>query len=173
MLQILDVLQFATEAHKHQRRKYDQAPYVNHLIEVAHLISNIGNITDIEILAAALLHDILEDTETSEVELSRRFGSTVTDMVIALTDDKSLSLAERREKQLQELPSKPKSIKIIKLADHCSNIAATPEDWSEDRVTEYMDWSWKVSSVCFGANADLAKEYQRRFRKTKEEKYKC
>ncbi len=170
MIKILDVIQFAAEAHKHQRRKYDQAPYVNHLIEVAHLISNIGNITDIEILSAALLHDILEDTETTKDELSNRFGVTITGMVIALTDEKSLSLAERREKQLQDLPSKPKSIQIIKLADHCSNIVAIPEDWSEERIVEYMDWSWKIASLCFGANANLATEYHKRFRKTKKVK---
>src|SRR5512141_784384 len=91
---LLRALDFAAERHREQRRKGPGgAPYVNHLIEVAALLANVGGVTDTEVLMAAVLHDVLEDTRTAAEEVEQRFGPRVREMVDQLSDDKSLPKA--------------------------------------------------------------------------------
>ena len=134
---LLETLLFAAEAHKDQRRKGENgAPYVNHLIEVASLLSNIAKVTDIHILQAAVLHDALEDTAISEHELAAKYASPVVKYVKYVTDDNRLSLAERRIKQVQTVTHAGDAVKLIKLADHCSNVASLPANWPIPRCLE-------------------------------------
>ena len=98
---VLKAAEFAARKHRDQRRKdIDSSPYINHPISVALVIAQVGNIEDPEILAAALLHDTLEDTDTSVSELLEEFNETVADYVQEVTDDKSLPKKERKQFQI-------------------------------------------------------------------------
>jgi guanosine-3',5'-bis(diphosphate) 3'-pyrophosphohydrolase len=88
---ILKALQFAARKHETQRRKDVAAsPYINHPIEVANLLAEVGDVTDVDILVAAILHDTLEDTKTTPEELEQHFGLDVRLIVEELTDDRAL-----------------------------------------------------------------------------------
>ena len=93
---ILGALHFAAHRHRDQRRKGEEAsPYINHPIEVAELLARVGGVTDMVTLQAAILHDTLEDTQTTREELGAVFGPEVLSVVEEVTDDKSLPKAER------------------------------------------------------------------------------
>ena len=99
---LLKALAFSAEMHRNQRRKdVEESPYINHPIEVANILANIGGITDPTVLVAAVLHDTIEDTETTTEELEASFGSEVRWLVEAVTDDKSLPKAERKRLQVR------------------------------------------------------------------------
>jgi guanosine-3',5'-bis(diphosphate) 3'-pyrophosphohydrolase len=162
---LLAALDFAAERHSAQRRKgADAAPYVNHLIEVATLLSTLAGVDDVEILMAAVLHDVLEDTPTSAHEVSERFGPRVCELVEALSDDKSLPRARRRELVLQALPSCGRDVKVVKLADLTSNIKHLPDSWSVARKWEYLEWSERAATICGETSEPLAKLYWERAR---------
>jgi len=157
---LMKAFTFAANAHKDQRRKGNGgAPYINHLIEVAYLLTDVENINDIGIIQAAILHDVLEDTNTEIDVLLANFGERVSQIVISLTDDKSHSLEQRRKDQLAHLSSAPTEIKLIKLADHCSNISSIPSNWDNQRIESYLQWSKAVATLCFDASDALAKAY--------------
>lgn len=165
---LLQALDFAAERHSAQRRKGpDAAPYVNHLIEVAALVANVGQVEDVEVLIAAVLHDVLEDTPTTADEVSERFGARVCGFVQALSDDKSLPRKRRRELTLQELPAMDALVKIIKLADLSSNIKFLPSTWSDARKLEYLEWSEHAASICSPECQPLADLYWQRARATR------
>jgi guanosine-3',5'-bis(diphosphate) 3'-pyrophosphohydrolase len=160
---LLQALDFAAERHSAQRRKGpDAAPYVNHLIEVATLVANVGQVDDVEVLIAAVLHDVLEDTPTSADEVRQRFGPRVCAMVEALSDDKSLPRKRRREITLEELPEMEALVKVIKLADLSSNIKLLPHTWSDERKLEYLEWSERAATICSSECQPLAELYWRR-----------
>lgn len=162
---LLDALHYAAIQHRDQRRKADNgAPYVNHLIEVAWLLEAKAGVTDVETLQAAVLHDILEDTDTTPEELAMHFPARTVELVKALSDDKSLPLEARRSAQLEHIEHADKSIQLIKLADLCSNIQHIPADWSAERVSNYMTWSQQIAALCFPASASLTEAYLSRYR---------
>ena len=157
---LLQTLYFAAKAHKSQKRKGDGGvPYINHLIEVATLLSLEAGVTDIEVLQAAVLHDVLEDTPVTLDELNDVFGERVAGLIEAVTDDKSLSLEQRRQKQVDMISCASPEVKLIKLADHCSNIVCIPDTWVANRVEQYKMWSFEVASKCFSISDRLAKIY--------------
>lgn len=156
---------FAADAHKNQKRKGDNgSPYINHLIETAYLLTNIAKFEDDELIQAAILHDIIEDTDVTPEILEAEFGKRVASLVKSVTDDKSLSLEERRANQIAHLASASNDTKLIKLADHCSNIISIPPNWSGERIESYRKWSHEVASLCFGVSKGLALEYQKRYK---------
>jgi guanosine-3',5'-bis(diphosphate) 3'-pyrophosphohydrolase len=166
--QLLEALDFAAERHSAQRRKGpDAAPYVNHLIEVAMLVASVGRVSDVEVLMAAVLHDVLEDTSTKPEEIEERFGVRVRALVEALSDDKSLPRRERRALVLAELPSTAAEAKLIKLADLGSNIKLLPESWSYEHKLEYLEWSERAATLCAVACQPLAELYWARARATR------
>lgn len=112
------------------------------------LVASVGRIDDVEVLIAAVLHDILEDTPTTAQEVEARFGARVCRLVQALSDDKSLPRPRRRELTLEELPARDALVKIIKLADLSSNIKLLPPNWSEQRKLEYLEWSERAAALC-------------------------
>src|SRR5579863_7717692 len=92
----------ATERHVDHRRKGERAePYVNHLAEVADLIAEATNGTDPSLVAAAVLHDTIEDTGLTQGELEAEFGSDVADLVAEVTDDKGLTSTARKGLQVE------------------------------------------------------------------------
>jgi hypothetical protein len=113
----LAALKFAAHKHSRQRRKdLEATPYINHPIEVAEVLSRIGGITDLPTLQAAILHDIIEDTETSPQELEDYFGQEVRLLVQEVTD-KSLPKQERKRLQVEHAPNLSTPAKLIKLGD--------------------------------------------------------
>ena len=159
---LIKSLDLASKNHAQQKRKSDGSPYINHLIEVAALLTEIAEINDANELSAARLHDILEDTDVTREELYKTCGNRVLELVEALSDDKSLSLEERREKALKVLPKKHSSVKRIKLADLCSNASAIPTGWSLERQTDYFHWLDQVAEICKASSLALHNEYLRR-----------
>ncbi len=160
---LLEALDFAAQRHSAQRRKGpDAAPYVNHLIEVAALVANVARIEDVEVLMAAVLHDVLEDTPTTPVEVSERFGDRVCRFVEALSDDKTLPRRLRRELTLAELPAMDALVKVVKLADLTSNIKLLPPTWSDEHKREYLEWSEHAAAICAPVCQPLADLYWER-----------
>jgi guanosine-3',5'-bis(diphosphate) 3'-pyrophosphohydrolase len=161
---ILKALKFAAEKHRQQRRKdADKTPYINHPIEVAEILSTIGRLEDASALAAAILHDTIEDTATTAEELKQAFGDDILSLVLECTDDRSLPKAER--KRLQEVNASHKSerAKQIKIADKISNVKdlthSPPADWSYERCVEYLNWTERVVSGLRGVNPQLDSFY--------------
>jgi len=163
---LLAALRLAAEKHRDQRRKgADASPYINHPIEVADLLARIGGVRDVELLAAAILHDTIEDTETSPEELERAFGPRVRGLVAEVTDDKSLPKAERKQVQRDHAPHLSQDAKQIKLADKISNVreigASPPDGWPLERRREYIAWARSVVAGCRGANLELERYFDR------------
>lgn len=158
---VLRAAQFAAEKHRHQRRKDVHAsPYINHPIELANVLANEGGVSDPDVLCAALLHDTIEDTETSAEELRATFGDTITDIVLEVTDDKALSKEDRKRLQIEHAPHVSHQAKLVKLADKICNlrdiISSPPTKWSLERKQEYFDWAAKVVAGARDAHPGLA-----------------
>lgn len=137
---LLEAISFAAQKHRYQRRKgADAEPYINHPLEVAKLLANIGGVLDKNILIAAVLHDTIEDTDTTADEIAKHFGEDVSQLVMEVTDDTSLNKQERKQKQVEHATHLSPAAKQIKLADKISNIRdileKPPTDWSENRKT--------------------------------------
>jgi guanosine-3',5'-bis(diphosphate) 3'-pyrophosphohydrolase len=157
---IFKALAFAAHKHRDQRRKDVKAsPYINHPIALADVLCNEGGITDENVLCTALLHDTVEDTETTPEELTQLFGKTISELVMELTDDKTLPKAERKRLQIEHAAHASYQAKLVKLADKISNlrdIAATPPaDWDMNRKQEYFNWAKAVVDQIRGTNANL------------------
>ncbi len=157
---ILKAVAFSAEKHRHQRRKDAAAsPYINHPIELADVLANEAGITDAEVLCAALLHDTIEDTETSAEELSALFGESITRFVLEVTDDKSLPKDERKRMQIEHAPHLSRQAKLVKLADKICNLRdildSPPTDWDCARKQAYFDWAERVVAGLRGTHAGL------------------
>ena len=146
---ILSAAHFAAEKHANQKRKGKAGePYINHLLEVAQLISSALPDPDTNLLIAALLHDVIEDAGVTKDDLLHRFGADVADLVAEVTDDKSLPKLERKRLQVENAPRKSIRAQAIKLADKISNLrsilSSPPADWDFQRKKEYFAWAKKV-----------------------------
>lgn len=161
---LLDAIDFAARAHRYQRRKdHGEIPYVNHAIEVAELVARVGEVEDLEVLQAAVLHDTVEDTEVTLEQIEERYGEGVRDLVDEMTDDKSLVKAERKQAQIDESPAMSHRGKIIKLADKISNVRdiahRPPPDWTLDRRRAYVQWAVDVVAGIRGTNEGLERTF--------------
>jgi (p)ppGpp synthase/HD superfamily hydrolase len=98
---LLKALAFAAHKHSDQRRKdVESSPYINHPISLASILCNEGHVTDTEVICAALLHDTVEDTDTTAEELEQEFSPAIRHIVMDVTDDKTLGKAERKQRQV-------------------------------------------------------------------------
>lgn len=162
---LLKAIAFAADKHRQQRRKgLDSDPYINHPIAVANILANIGNITELPILLAAVLHDTIEDTDTGQEEILQLFGIQVLNLVLEVTDNPHLSKPARKQLQIQNLPDMSTGAKCIRLADKISNMLDItfhpPLNWSPQRCAEYIDWSEQILVGCKGINTDLEYKFQ-------------
>ncbi len=158
--QILKAIDFAADKHRAQRRKSAEGvPYINHPISVARILAEVGGVDNEEVLIAAILHDTLEDTETTREELDAAFGSVVRQLVDEVSDDKCLPKAERKRLQIDHAHALSPGAALIKLADKIANVRdlsqTPPVDWSIDRIREYLDWAEKVVGNCPDVNRAL------------------
>lgn len=161
---ILEAAAFAADKHRMQRRKdVDASPYINHPLALAHILSREGKVGDPVVLCAALLHDTVEDTDTTLEELELRFGAEVAATVAEVTNDESLDKAEQKRLQVTKASSKSPAAKLVKLADKIANLrdlaATPPAGWSRDRRLEYYRWSREVVAGLRGVNPALERAF--------------
>jgi guanosine-3',5'-bis(diphosphate) 3'-pyrophosphohydrolase len=157
---LFKALEFAARKHRDQRRKDKEAsPYINHPIALANVLCNEAGITDSTVLAAAILHDTVEDTDTQCAELDEAFGAQIRIVVLEVTDDKTLKRQERKDAQVIVAPHLSHEAKLVKLADKICNLrdvaTSPPHDWSLQRRQEYFDWAKRVVAGVRGAHSTL------------------
>jgi len=165
---ILSAARFAAEKHAQQKRKGATGdPYFNHLLEVAELISATSPDVDVELIMAAFLHDTVEDTGVTLLELEERFGKDVASLVAEVTDDKSLPKETRKMLQVQNAPKKSKRAQTLKVADKISNLravlASPPVGWTLERKRQYFEWAREVVSGLTAANPSLKAEFDKTY----------
>ena len=168
MALIIDAADFAAYKHRNQRRKdIDASPYVNHPIALASLLTNEAGITDPVVLCAALLHDTIEDTDTTLAELDKRFGKVIAAVVMELTDDKNLPKAERKRLQIVTAGSASRRARLVKLADKICNLrditSNPPAKWNLRRRRIYFDWAGQVIANLRGTHRRLERIFDEAF----------
>ncbi|XP_011305705.1 guanosine-3',5'-bis(diphosphate) 3'-pyrophosphohydrolase MESH1 [Fopius arisanus] len=151
---------FAAKKHRKQRRMDAEAtPYINHPLGVANILTEEGNVQDPVVIISAILHDTVEDTETTLDEIEREFGPEVKLVVSEVTDDKSLPKMERKQLQIDHSPHISHEAKLVKLADKIYNLRdlsrEIPVGWTVDRAHEYFKWAEQVIEGCRGTNEKL------------------
>jgi len=161
---ILKAIRFSAEKHNAQRRKdAKSSPYINHPIQVAETLWRVGDVREVNLLVAAILHDTIEDTNTTKEEIKKEFGDEVLELVLEVTDDKSLPKQTRKQLQVEHVPRKSDKAKLLKLADKINNIRdiikSPPGDWSLERRREYLLWTEKVVAGLRGVNPKLESLY--------------
>lgn len=160
MNKLVAAIAFAADKHRNQRRKdHEASPYINHPIALADVLANEGGVEEERVLLAAVLHDTVEDTETTEQELVRLFGKEVAAIVMEVTDDKTLLKAERKRLQVEHAAHISPQAKLVKLADKICNLrdiaTSPPADWSLERKREYFDWAKAVVDRLRGVHPGL------------------
>jgi guanosine-3',5'-bis(diphosphate) 3'-pyrophosphohydrolase len=147
---------YAAHKHRNQRRKVDDIPYINHPLDVGSLVASymphpslFGEKEEmVHTIMAAYLHDVVEDTGTSKQQIADAFGNTVADIVMEVTDDKSLPKVERKKQQIIHAGQISRAAQYIKLADKYSNLndllTSTPKGWTQEDVQGYCVWSYQV-----------------------------
>jgi guanosine-3',5'-bis(diphosphate) 3'-pyrophosphohydrolase len=162
---ILSALQFASNKHRDGRRKNkEKTPYINHPIAVAHLLATVAGVSDHPTLIAAVLHDTIEDTETTREELDATFGAEIRQLVEEVTDDKTLEKHVRKQLQIEHAPELSRRAKLIKLADltcNLTDILDDPPPWPPERRVSYLEWTEQVIAGCRGTNEKLEQHYDR------------
>jgi len=166
---VLRAAAFAAEKHRNQRRKdQDASPYINHPIQLAYILVQ-ADIEDPAVLAAALLHDTIEDTNTTQDELEIVFGYEIANIVAECTDDKKLDKLDRKQAQIDHAATISHKAKLVKLADKIANVSdingAPPVGWSLERKREYFDWAKKVVDRMRGTHAGLEARFDAEFAK--------
>lgn len=165
---LLRALAFAAHKHSGQRRKDVAAsPYINHPIALANVLCNEAHVTDIDVICGALLHDTVEDTETTAAELITEFGAGIAAIVIDVTDDKLLGKQERKERQVEHAAHIRTEAKLVKLADKICNLRdmthAPPAGWDLQRKRDYFDWAGRVIDRLRGVHPQLEAIFDREY----------
>jgi len=161
---VLRAARFAAWKHRDQRRKgKGREPYINHPLDLAHVLWFEGGVQDPLVLAAALLHDTIEDTQTTVQELQGEFGVQVARIVMEVTDEASLNWRVRKKLQVSRARLASPEARQVKLADKICNlrsmVASPPSGWSEDRQRAYFDWAKQVVDQLRGSNPELEQRF--------------
>jgi len=166
---VLRAVQFAAHKHRDQRRKDAKStPYINHPISLAEVLHTDGRVRDPVVIAAALLHDTIEDTETTYEELRGAFGVEVADVVVEVTDVKFMAKESRKRLQVAKAGRASDRARLVKLADKICNLreilASPPAGWSLARRQKYFDWAKAVVDQARGVNPRLERMFDRLYR---------
>ena len=147
---------FAMTAHEGQLRKGTRLPYILHPMEVGMIVSRMTN--DIEIIAAAILHDTVEDCEgVTPDRIREEFGERVASMVCRESEDKNLSWKERKAHTLDHLKKETiEGVKLIALGDKLSNIRSLHHDyewvgeelWERFNMKDKKMQGWYYRGLC-------------------------
>lgn len=123
---------------------------------------NTAQISDIDVLVTAYLHDTVEDTDATYDEIETEFGKTIRDLVEEVSDDKTLEKMERKRLQIENAAKSSYKAKLVKLADKLYNLRdlqrCTPTGWTIERRNEYFKWAKQVVDNMRGTNEHLEKE---------------
>jgi len=163
MIRETDALRFACEQHAEQTRKgHRPEPFVLHPLRVARrLLAH--DLDDPELISAALLHDVLEDTDCPPEEIEQRFGPEVLHIVRELTDDKELLKSLRKQYQVERANLLGLKARLIRIADKTDNVADLVEDppagWSLHRRRDYVAWARRVVDRIRGTHPGLEDEF--------------
>lgn len=149
---IHDAIIFATLKHHGQKRKGTDIPYIVHPMEVMQVLT--ANGCSDNVIVAGILHDVLEDTDTTKKEVLESFGQDVLDIVLCESEDKSKSWKERKQATIDHLASSSKEVKLVCCADKLSNIKSMYCDLQKigDRLWERFnapkeDIHWYYSGI--------------------------
>jgi guanosine-3',5'-bis(diphosphate) 3'-pyrophosphohydrolase len=160
---VLRAAWFAASKHIDQKRRDGVTPYINHPLEVSELLGCVG-VRDPEILAAALLHDTIEDIGTAAEEIANEFGARVASLVSEVTDDSSLPKDVRKRRQIEMAARMTPAGKLIRLADKVCNLRSMavfpPLGWPHERCVAYLDWSAEVAKGLVDCNPELAELFR-------------
>ena len=158
---LIKALTFAANKHRNQRRKnVDASPYINHPISLVSILCNEVHLTDINLICSALLHDTVEDTETTVDELEIEFGPVISSIVMEVTDDKTIiAKQERKQLQIEHASHISDHAKLLKLTDKISNLRDLtidpPVTWGLQRQRDYFDWAKQVIDQLRGTHSEL------------------
>ncbi len=163
-MKLQKAIEFAIDAHKEQKRlDANQTDYIVHPMQVMEILRDQVGIVDEDILAAAVLHDVIEDTKYSYDDLISVFGKTIADYVDEVTDDKNLPKQKRKDIQIETMSAKSDGAKMIKIADKISNLISIfftpPVEWNRERKLKYFDWAKEVVDAGRGVNEKLEKMF--------------
>lgn len=161
---VLKAIEFAARKHRDQRRKDKRAsPYINHPIALANVLWFEGGVSDPVVIAAALLHDTIEDTETSWQELRGEFGDAVAEIVLEVTDVKWLKKNLRKRLQVARARHSSVQARLVKLADKIVNLrdvaSHPPAVWTLERRREYFEWAKEVIDQLRGTHPELERRF--------------
>lgn len=145
--------EFAKRVHEGKVRKGSEIPYIVHPMEAAVIVSGLTG--DPEVISAALLHDVIEDTDTTYEELREEFGKRVADLVLAESEDKAKTWKERKGATIERLKTAPREVKAVCLGDKLSNLRSTAADylakgdevWKKFRVPDKKEHEWYYRGV--------------------------
>jgi guanosine-3',5'-bis(diphosphate) 3'-pyrophosphohydrolase len=165
LVDVFTALSFAAVKHRNQKRKGAAGiPYINHPIEVAALLIKHMKEPVKEIIIASVLHDVLEDTDTSPEEIQQKFGADIMNLVQEVTDDMTLSSRERKSQQIAHAESLSYEARCIKIADKTCNIRdilTTRIYWSRRQKIHYVEWAIQVINRIRDTNKELIQEFNR------------
>jgi guanosine-3',5'-bis(diphosphate) 3'-pyrophosphohydrolase len=164
LVQIFAAIIFAAQKHQGQVRKdNDQSPYITHPLLVAQTLWEIGGVRDAQTLIAAILHDTIEDTKTTHAEVREAFGEEILEIVLEVSDNKSLEKIMRKRLQVEHAPELSHPARLIKLGDklvNCRDILEhPPSDWPLVRRRNYIQWGADVVAQIRGTNEPLEKAF--------------
>jgi (p)ppGpp synthase/HD superfamily hydrolase len=168
---------FATRKHKGQKyggpNEGEYLPYLNHLGSVAMEVMRALLLTlqplDAELaVGAAILHDVLEDTDATFEELCRSFGRPVAEGVAALTKDNTLPKPDQMADSLARIKRQPKEIWLVKMADRAVNLSPPPFYWDKEKIQSYLvegEFIWKELQAANEAMSARLLERMQAYRK--------
>nr|HEX4314113.1 HD domain-containing protein [Kofleriaceae bacterium] len=152
-------LQFAGVRHGAQRMPHPDVPYVVHVCSVAaEVIAGLEreSLPDGDLaVTCALLHDTIEDTETTYDDVVAAFGRAVGDGVLALSKDKQLATADQLADSLRRIQLQPPEVWAVKLADRIVNLGPPPPKWPADKRRAYRAEGYKIADVLGSAHGYL------------------
>ncbi len=160
---------FAAFKHRAQRRKDAEAsPYINHPLALANVLKVEAGVDEVDVLIAAILHDTVEDTQTTLEELTREFGAKIAGIVAEVTDDKTLPKPERKRLQVVKAPKSSREAKLVKLADKICNLrdvaGSPPAHWPLERRQAYFEWAKDVIAGLRGTHEKLERLFDEAYR---------
>ncbi|MES2949013.1 MAG: HD domain-containing protein [Pseudomonadota bacterium] len=158
---LLAAVDFAAVSHAYTASTHAPGiPYINHPIAVAHVLAQEGDVADLTLLCAAMLHDTVEKGGATEEDLRQQFGAPVAAIVMEVTDDPALSESEQQRRQVEDAAQLSHPAKLLKLADKLCNlrdiVAARDrrKPASHDTVAHF-DWCARVVDGLRGVNPGL------------------
>jgi guanosine-3',5'-bis(diphosphate) 3'-pyrophosphohydrolase len=144
---LLEACAFAARAHRSQLRKDGETPYVSHVFRACLILRHVFGIEDADALAAALLHDTVEDTTKDYDDVEKAFGEAVARWVSALTKDKRLPEAKREEAYANQIAQAPWQVQVCKLADVFDNLMDSVHTEREEQARTFKNTSRYLDSL--------------------------